>query len=375
LTRKGWLIIALFLLILYSFLLSKNLLGIGHSGASPINPSFKGTGLMVSYLKGEGYRVRIVYQADISELGMGGVLIIVSPERNFTPNELSFAREAYSRNYSLIIADEGPYSNTLLNYLRIPIEITTTPYFLRNSYPKARVEISGKEFVLDLAYASGLKVSGNARPIGWCDNEVVAATYKASNEVKVIVLGDGSVFTNAALTPPNPFNPYVQFLNSIIKAADEGRPKELLILASPYPERPMSVEEMITAGYSPIQVWAALINPFRAGLSIIQVLSRPSPLSALIYGILLSITLLIVRSALKPPKHSFSIFRASGSYWNERALIKALCTEMPSPLSFEECVKIMKAKNDREVVKEINDYLRRKCEIIPRIIEFLQAHM
>ncbi len=372
--RRKWLVIALVLLLLYSLFLSKDLLGVSSSGASPINPSFKGTGLMVSYLKELGYLVKVVNYPEASELGSGGVLMIVSPERNFTLNELDFIRDAFLRNYSLIIADEGPYSNTLLGYLNIPIKIIQTPYFLRNHFPYARIKLEEKEYVLGLAYASALKVSGGAEPAGWSGNEVVMAIYKVNDEGKVIALGDGSVFTNAALTPLDYLNPYVRFLNSIIKFADEGKPKEVLILASPYPKRPLSIEEMISAGYSPVQVWAALINPYRIGVGVIHFLSKPSPPSVLIYGTLLLTALLIIRSSLRLSIYSVSPVSVLRRYWDERHLVKSLCAEGRNLLSHQECLRLLRLKKDKEIIEELNNYIIRRPELILRVIEFFSSN-
>lgn len=371
--RRKWLVFALVLLLFYSLILSKDLLGVSSSGASPLNPSFEGTGIMASYLKKLGYIVKAVNYPETSELGSGGVLMIISPERNFTLKELNFIRDAYLRNYSLIIADEGPYSNTLLSYLNIPIRIVQSPYFLRNHFPNARIKLEEKEYVIGLAYASVLKASKGAEPAGWSGNEVIMAIYKVNNEVKVIVLGDGSVFTNAALTPLNYLNPYVRFLNSLIKYADEGKPKEILILASPYPKRPMSIEEMITASYSPVQVWAALINPFRVGVSVIQFFDKPSPSSALIYSILLLTALLAIRSSLKLPIFSVPPMSALRKYWDERHLVRSLCAEGRNLLSNEECLRLSRLKRDKEIMEELNNYIIRRPELILRIIEFFSS--
>ena len=362
------------LLFLYSLFLTRNLLGVSSTGASPINPSYKGTGLMASHLKRAGYKVKIAVRPDPRLLGEGGVLMIISPESNFTPTDLSFIQKAYLRDYSLIVADEGPYSNTLFNYLKIPIKIITSPYFLRNHFPNARIELGGKEYSLGLAYAAALKISEIIEPAGWCNNEVVMGIYRVDGKVKIFALSDGSVFTNAALTPLTTFNPYVRFLNSIVKIADEGRPKEVIIFASPYPERAMSIEDMITAGYSPVEVWAALINPFRTGVSIIQFLSKPSPISALIYGILLLTASLIIRSSLKLPIYATPSISALRRYWNERHLVKALCAEGRNFLSPEKCRKLSRIKKDEDVIKELNNYISSRPELISRIIEFFSPH-
>ena len=260
------LILLITVLFIISFLFTKSSIGFGFKGASPLNPSYDGTTLLVAHLIKRNLSVKVVLSDKFSLIEGEGLIILISPEEPLSSKDVSFIKAAFRRGYSLLIADESAYSNTLLNSLKVPIRIASKRTMMLEPFPKAIINVKGMQLKLELAYASFLKVWDKAVTLGWSDKKPVFAVYKAGNR-SVYVLSDGSVFTNAAFTPLSPLNPYVRLLDYIVNMT-YNIGSSILIYSVPYDKRPLSMAEMFSLGYGNAEIMAGLLNPYRYGRSV-----------------------------------------------------------------------------------------------------------
>lgn len=253
--------------------------GIGQAGASPLNPGYDGTSLLAAYLASRGSDVKIItsWRNLPPQLSDYGMIFIISPEGPYSADELEVIKDLHSRGYTIVVADEGTYSNAVLEALNVPIRVKGSILSMHNS-PLVTAEFNLSWFSgrLTLAYASAIEVGEGAAPFAYVNGFVVSAQYDGA-EGTVYVFGDGSIFTNAALNPLSPLNPYVSMLDVLVRKSCEETQCSVVIDASKYRLRPLGVEEMVAAGYSPAKVLAGLINPARYGLALSEGLLGPNP--------------------------------------------------------------------------------------------------
>ncbi len=252
-------LIAAFLLAL---MLEPNTTGLTYVGASPLNSRWDGTSALANILTSNlSMRTVIVLDWEHVVLPRGkGMVFLISPTKPLSRQEVERICKLVREGYVLVVADEGVYSNAVLEALEVPIRVEGK-VLLVNESPTfvVPVKIHGESVSVGFAYASPLKVWGDAKVIAVAGGAPVAAVYRGA--VTAYVFGDGTIFTNAALTPPSNLNPYVRLL-TLLKA-DAGNVSVSIIDAKPYVLRPESLPELLSSGQPAPKVVAAIINPYR----------------------------------------------------------------------------------------------------------------
>ena len=253
------LFVAAFLLAL---MLEPNTAGLTYVGASPLNSGWDGTSALVNILTSNlSLKTVIILSWEHVTLPEGkGIMFLISPTKPLSRQEVEGICRLVRKGYVLVVADEGVYSNAVLEALGVPIRIKGK-VLLVNGSPTfvAPVKMRGENVSVEFAYASPLKVWGNAKAIAVAGGSPVAAVYEGA--ITAYVFGDGTIFTNAALTPPSNLNPYVRLLTLLV--ADAGDVSVAIIDAEPYVLRPESLPELLGEGQPPSKVVAAMINPYK----------------------------------------------------------------------------------------------------------------
>jgi len=257
--------------------------GIAYSGASPYNSRWDGTSNLYEHLKKLGAAVAVEswqsMEIPYSAGGSCSVILLVSPERKIRDAK-TIADLVRNRGLNLVVLDEGPYSNDVLKALGLPIEIkgfeyveipiSSEPYgwpaeTLSGEAVPGFIELGGGEYYVTFFYVSpiALKGSKTCRAIAYTvDGRVVGALCSVGRS-KVLVVGDGSIVTNAVI-PARGENIYTQVARSLIESVCPSNAGGILVLldASSYRLRPMTASELIERGYGSRAAILAL-NPFR----------------------------------------------------------------------------------------------------------------
>ncbi len=251
------------------------LIGVKYSGASPDNMDYDGTSNLVRFLRMWGYNAYVVKSWDfLTRPDIGGacnVLMIISPEKPYHSYELSMIEELVLKGTHVIVADEGTYSNAVLSVLKSHVRISNTRVYVGSEEVfETIVEVDKVKHSVYFAYASALNVTGGKVKVLSEVNGFKVVVEEDLSRSKLLVIGDGSIFTNAALTIPSSINPYVRFLNSILKHLCGDKLPTVLIDGSKYSLKPESLPRLITFG-NISYLTAALINPLRLRLVVEEV--------------------------------------------------------------------------------------------------------
>ncbi len=305
--RLRTLIIVLLLIVIALQGFEPRFLGISYSGASPLNPRWDGTTKLAELARRLGYEVRIVHSWFYYLLQVPrekcGIAMLISPERPLPPIELlSLVSLIETLGYNLVVADEGPYSMPLLKSLGIDIEIDSNS--MLPSIVTAEARISGKRIQIVLDYASplifGSRALSKCRGIVMLGGKILGAVCRTGKS-SIVVIGDGTIFTNAALKIGTLLNPDARFLEVLLRELCP-RGGILAIDASSYSPRVASVNELEDMGYRGSKLLQALLAPSRAlkpaihGVSLgIETSIGISVLASLI--VLLTVLRIIVRVA------------------------------------------------------------------------------
>ncbi len=181
------------------------------SGASPTNTGWDGTSDYVSLLNKTGYEVYTVVDWCVTlrsppPTNKSFLIVLISPEKEYSQHEVmclvSIIRNSLyaTGNVSLLIADEGPYTNSVLDALGIPVSIdyeTIIKSAKGDPFPTATLKVpEGKEFILYLDYAAKLNLSGPAVLAGVSEGGEPVAAYIVGDDYKAYIVSDGSVFIN-----------------------------------------------------------------------------------------------------------------------------------------------------------------------------------
>ena len=375
--RSKALLILLIIAIVAAMMLEFRGPGIGQAGASPINPEFEGTSTLVSYMASKGHDVKvIILWSNVPRAVVGcGIVLIVSPEKPYTSKDISEIGNLVRAGYKLIIADEGTYSNAVLESLGIPLRIEGN-ILKRDNSPlvKAKINLSLFTGHLTMAYASSLNITGRSDPFAFMNDYVVGAKY-AGNDVTAYVLGDGSIFTNAALSPPTPLNPYIMFLEAIITDACGQNPVYLLVDASKYEQRPLSVGEMIMAGYSDTEALAGLINPGRLGVAISDTVLSNAVMglfwAAFIAAIMTSLLMRVFTSGSRQqiflvPQRTYGIGHA-----RREDVVDIICAHTELGKLLGEACKSNGKPRYEVVTRKLNTLLKREPSLLYKVLEAL----
>lgn len=318
-------------LLLMAFIAEPVPVGVVVSGASPINTRYDGTSSLVTVLESLGYDVRPVESWGIawltSRTDACRVLFIVSPERPFTPEELITVSEFVRGGAHLIVADEGLYSNALLESLGLEARISGGYVSFDGSYIfPARVNLSGFNAAIYFAYASSVRRGRNDAIIASRSNVALGVRTVVGRSV-VYVFGDGSIFTNAVLSEASSSNPYVQLLKTLL--ADTCPKGTTYIDSSKYVLRPLTTSEVLSLG-NLSYVIAALANPFRYALLVSQNID-PVLMSIILLVALAIVTtsfldqILPLKGAVQSPFEGLTQFRRGGHV--TKTLRELVCSE------------------------------------------------
>ncbi len=358
--------------------LEPRFLGLSYSGASPLNPRWDGTTELVKLARRLGYEVHIVhswllylFQAPRRSCG---IAVLVSPERPLPPIELaSLSSLIRAFGYNLIVADEGPYSNPLLRSLGIDVEIDVSHMLPSIVIAEARIGEKSMQLVLD--YASpltlGSRASSICREIVMRGDKVLGVLCKAERS-NIIVLGDGTLFTNAALSVGMVLNPNVRFLELLLRKLCPGG-GVLAIDASSYLPRIASVSELEDMGLRGSRLLRAVVAPSRVlkpamyGTSLsIETSTGASVLASLI----VVLTILRVVSRVAPRGRApIRISAKPSALMKSLAMLASLCEKE----GIDICSAISKSFPRRKIsIDRVENLLRSDVEVRRRILEAIE---
>lgn len=256
-----------------------------HAGASPLSSDWDGTSELVELLRGLGYDVYVVTDwaraySYVKELSPENVLVIViSPEAPYTEREVQYVLSVLAMardSASMVVGDEGPYSNRLLRALGGVVAINhrkaaTSPE--GEPFPVALlVTPSGGVYKLVLNYAAALRINNGVNVSGvTLTGDVVAAHYRAKladagRSVEVYVVSDGSLFINHSLRLNSTAYDYRGFVQDLVTSlAPEAESTTILVEGSKYPT---------VVGLGSLDVSSLLSDPTRL-LTLIGVMLHP----------------------------------------------------------------------------------------------------
>lgn len=256
-----------------------------HAGASPLSSDWDGTSELVELLRGLGYDVYVVTDwaraySYIKELDPENVLVIViSPEAPYTEREVRYVLSALAMargSASMVVGDEGPYSDRLLRALGGVVTINHREVAANlegEPFPVALlVTPSGGVYKLVLNYAATLRINDSANVSGvTLAGDVVAAYYRAKladagRSVEVYVVSDGSLFINHSLRLNSTAYDYRGFIQDLVTSlAPEAESTAILVEGSKYPT---------VIGLGSLDVSSLLSDPARL-LTLIGVMLHP----------------------------------------------------------------------------------------------------
>ncbi len=288
-------------ILLAAFIIEPVPVGVAVSGASPLNTGHDGTSLMHDLLEDLGYDVELVQAWSLARLILRRrsceVLLIISPEKPYTSEEIDVITGMVRGGAHLIIADEGLYSNALLEALESRVRIAGSHVSFSNSYIfPARVSLDNFTSVLYFAYASPV-VHDDSGEVVASRGGVTLGVRTGVQGSKIYVFGDGSIFTNAALASKSRVNPYVQLVNNVF--SNTCLNGTIYMESSKYGLRPLTQSEILDSGKLSYVI-AAFSNPFRYVLLLSQGLS-PAGLALLTFT-LLTVLVRYFLSHVMPPK-------------------------------------------------------------------------
>ncbi len=268
------LILLLITIIILFQALEKECRGVIHVGASPYNSNWDGTALLIK-MYDEFYGSTIIVSSWFSlylrthDEDSCKVLLIVSPEKEYTPLEkFIIYRLVYDKGYNIVILDEGPYSNELLSYLNVPIAIKGYNYVKDGSgspIVQGKILLNNISIQLLFAYVSPIIIFNEnvCKPIAFINTTTVGAMCSKDNRT-FLVIGDGSIVTNSVIAYESILNPYTILSKYIISSTCNSDKKVVIYVDSTkYRVRLATIEELIEQGYDYRNILSILLNPSR----------------------------------------------------------------------------------------------------------------
>ncbi|MGC8975860.1 MAG: DUF4350 domain-containing protein [Thermoprotei archaeon] len=236
--------------------------GVVLSGASPRNTGYEGTSRLRDLLVSLGYDVRLVDSWVLAllypSLSSCRIVLIVSPEEPFTPEEAGVIAWLVRSSSGIVIADEGPYSNAVLEALGSDVRISGEYLSFGGSQVfHGVVNVSGVETLIYFAYASSVR-SRDGVVVAYRGGVVLGVKTSVFGK-PAYVFGDGSIMTNAALSPSSPGNPYVRLVKEVFSSICSGG--VVYVDSSKYGFRPLTTPELASSNFT--YFVAATSNPFR----------------------------------------------------------------------------------------------------------------
>ena len=241
---------------------------VNYAGASPLNSRWDGTSNLIELIQSLGYDVVIVknwFQYLLQHPSRDcGIVLMVSPERPLPLIDiLAITILVKFWHYNIIIADEGPYSSSILRALDLDIHIDS-----KNMVKRTRLAISvvdGESLRIVLSYFSPLVLGSRSRElckvIALFNNRTVGVICRVS-ESTVVVLGDGTLFINAVVRAVPQYNPNTQLVTLLLRrlCPENGT---VAINAVGYPLRYVSIEELRSMGLQGEFLLRSVLSPYR----------------------------------------------------------------------------------------------------------------
>ncbi len=357
-----------------------------YSGASPLNTDWDGTSEFLNMIYLNTFNVNIVINwidlifKDVASC-RNKLLVIVSPEKSYTYLDITIIKSIFKENFSILIADEGPYSNSILEALNIPISINSLNFInINNSYiVNGIISIDDKEFQIWFAYASPLKIYNYnvCKPFAFISNYIVGVECNINKNISAIIFGDGSIFINSVLREHSIYNPYRQVVIELMRKLSLDEHTCVFIDASKYWLRFMSIDELLKWNISSDKIVVSLIRPIRYLASSIKYLNDmfliPSH-DILIFIFITIFTIFIVLLNLNKIKIEYSgrviekeaIVRPS--IWEIAKRICKYVKDCPSECKTQK-LGITNRKKCLNYIDYINDYkLDRKINLLIQLI-------
>lgn len=241
--------------------------GVVLSGASPRNTGYDGTSRLRELLESLGYDIVLVDSWVLALLQPSfsscRIVVIVSPEKPFTPDEVSAIAWLVKSSSGLVVADEGVYSNAVLEALGSDVRVSGEYVSFGGSQVfHGIVNVSGVDALVYFAYASSVK-RGSGVVVAYRGNVVLGVKTSVGGK-PAYVFGDGSIMTNAVLNPLSLENPYVRFVREVFSSICSGG--VVYLDSSKYGLRPLTTSELMSSDIA--YFVAAVSNPFRYFLTV-----------------------------------------------------------------------------------------------------------
>lgn len=279
-----------------------------YSGASPLNTDWDGTSEFLNVIYFNTFNVSIVTNwidlliaKDVSNC-RNKLFVVISPEKSYTYLDIIIIKHIFKENFSILIADEGSYSNSILEVLDIPVSIDGLNFInINNDYIiNGTISMNDKEFQIWFAYVSPLKIYNYdvCKPLAFVSNYTVGVECDIDRNISAMIFGDGSIFINSVLHERSIYNPYRQVVVEIIRKLLMNKHICVFIDASKYWLRFMSIDELVKYNISSDKVVVSLIRPIRYLASSIKSLNDVFLASSHITLIFISITIFAIHTIL-----------------------------------------------------------------------------
>lgn len=318
------------------------------SGASPFNVGPEGTSSLVEAFSEHGFNVTIArsWSRDFGKL-KPCLILIVSPEMPYSSTELEVIRELVNSGANILIADEGTHSNRVLEYLGIPVRVSGKTLFVggREVFLVA-TRVGDTELKVVYAYSSSIDlvetVDRAMEVIAEVNGSILAVAYRTGN-YSAVVVGDGTILTNALLNPRNVLNHnYVFAYYTARLLCPEGT---ILIEGSKYELRPR-----LPAGReAPL---TAYLNPLSRVLSVVLL-------------VLTAAYVVLPRLKIIPRSERAAAVKALGSY----EVARILCRDRElSDLLSRECASFAKTHRAQQLIEHVTVLVKKDKELATRVL-------
>lgn len=382
-----------FLIIAIIFLIAFENRFHGHtfSGASPYNYAWDGTSNFIKYLANEHGEIVLITKWIDSEFVAHKycnysckILIIVSPEKEYRYDEINIIKKLFTEyGFNIVILDEGPYTNAILQSLGFSISIHAFNYIkIRKSvYEYSSDIVPGyielvNRYDIIFSYVSPVFNQDELRcnSIAYANNVSVGVLC----DNKVFVLGDGSIVTNAAIPSINKPSAYTLFIDSVVTILCKGNISKIVFFveSSKYRVRPLTLIEMIQQNYGGLKAFAHMLNPFRYMYVYETEFRNLSTIFLLLLTCLILITISLFtlhRYRIVRNKEEFmytDLISYSVGYGRDVIkLVAYICREDENCRKNVSCV--VREKIDGKCIKKLNTYLSRNRMIRKKIIDLL----
>lgn len=241
--RSRYFLIALAVIIFIAMLQYPPRLPSLMAGASPANNGWDGTSEFLKLLQDEGYKVYLITDwcnafKLVKSINESVIVVIISPEEPYSRGEVDcllavIHHSLYVRgSASILIADEGPYTNSILSLLGLQMKIISKSLATSvngDPYPLAKLRVPGDGmYYLLLNYVAKLDYWGSAGLAGTTRKGDVVAAYLVKGGLKAYVISDGSVFINEVMRLNSSKYDYRGFAKSLMKWL--GSPSKYVVM-------------------------------------------------------------------------------------------------------------------------------------------------